>query len=90
MRRPWQPAEYERTCLDCGETWLAPRSAARRRTKPVSGYSVAPRGSPRGLRIGQNSAPELAESEAIRPELAACRRGPRCGAEHYERSPARR
>lgn len=89
MRLPWQSGEYERSCQDCGETWRVPRLVARRR-KPISGFSVAPRGSPRGLRMDQDSAPELTGSEAISAELEACRRCPRYGAEHYIQSPARR
>jgi hypothetical protein len=90
MRLPWRPDEYQRTCLGCGETWPVPRSAARRR-KPISGYSVAPRGGPRGHRTDQDySVPELAGSEAISAEREAYRHCPRCGAEHYTQSPARR
>jgi hypothetical protein len=44
MRLPGQVREDVRTCIECGYAWRVPRSAARRRIRPIFMFSVAPRG----------------------------------------------
>ena len=84
MRILWRANEYERTCADCGYAWRVPRSAVR---KPISGFSLAPRGRPvilGGLNpVVSDSEPEIAASEAIGEEAAAFAECPKCGSEHY-------
>ena len=86
MRIRWRAREYERTCDQCGCSWRAPRSGQR---KPISGFSVAPRGVPQGLATGQfnpvvpDSDPELVSSEAISKAAAAFGRCPKCGSDRY-------
>jgi rubredoxin len=41
VRFPWQ-REYARTCDECGYTWRAPRSAARRRFRSITAFMVVP------------------------------------------------
>ena len=41
MRLPGQAREYVRTCVECGYAWRVPRSAARRRTRSISMFSVS-------------------------------------------------
>jgi DNA-directed RNA polymerase subunit M/transcription elongation factor TFIIS len=77
---PWRAQEYERTCVECGYTWRVPRSAARRRVRSISAFSVAPGG--RGI-----DRPELArEIKSISAEnqrAEALRHCPKCGADHF-------
>jgi hypothetical protein len=79
MRFPWQAREFERTCLDCGYSWQVPATVGRRRRGPISGYSAAPR----GLRVPDDSVPELAATEAISEVAGAYRHCPRCSSERY-------
>ena len=90
MRISWRANEYERTRADCGDTWRVPRSAVH---KPISGFSLAPRGRPVSLGrlnpVVPDSEPEIATSEAISEEAAAYAQRPRCSSEHYTQRPVR-
>jgi hypothetical protein len=80
----WRTREYERTCAKCGYAWRVPRSAVQ---KPVSGFSVAPRGRPvimGGFNpVVEDSTPELVGSEAISEAAAAFGQCPECGSYRY-------
>jgi hypothetical protein len=90
VRILWRANEYERTCADCGYAWRLPRSAVR---KPISGFSLAPRGRPVSLGgldpVVPDSEPEIAASEAIGEEAAAYAECPKCGSGHYAQRPVR-
>ena len=90
MRISWRANEYERTCADCGYTWRVPRSAVH---KPISGFSLAPRGRPVSLGrlnpVVPDSEPEIAASEEISEVAAAYAQRPRCSSEHYTQRPVR-
>jgi hypothetical protein len=83
MRFPWRAREFERTCLDCGYSWRVPGVAGRRRMRPISGFNAAARG------IGSidDSAPELASSEAISAVAEAYGHCARCSCERYSQRP---
>jgi hypothetical protein len=86
MRLPGQAREYVRTCVECGYAWRVPRSAARRRIRPIFMFSVAPCGqtvdrAELGREVGAISA-EGRVAETFR-------RCPKCGAEHFTQSPSR-
>jgi hypothetical protein len=85
MRIPWRASEYERTCLDCGCSWRVPGAAGRRRLRPISGFGSAPL---RSLRV-DDSASELASSEAISAVVGAYGHYPDCGAAHYTQRPVK-
>jgi hypothetical protein len=84
VRLPWRAREYERTCATCGYAWRVPRSA---NNKPISGFSVAPRGRPVSLGrlnpVVPGSEPEIASSEAISEVAAAFGQCPKCGGYRY-------
>ena len=67
-----------------------PRSAVH---KPISGFSLAPRGRPvtlGGLNpVVPDSEPEIAASEAISEEAAAYAECPKCGSGQYKQQPIR-
>ena len=90
MRIPWRANEYKRTWADCGYVWRVPRSAVH---KPISGFSLAPRGRPvtlGGLNpVVPDSEPEIAASEAISEAAAAYAECPKCGSEHHTQRPVR-
>lgn len=86
MRLPGQAREYVRACMECGYEWRVPRSAAQRRIRSISMFSVAPRGrtvdrAELGREVGAISA-EGRVTETFRH----C---PKCGAEHFRQSPSR-
>jgi hypothetical protein len=92
MRLPWQARQYERTCADCGYSWLVPRQFARRRFMTGSGYTSGQHGKafPRdanfeaGSRAGDRQAAKIKAQEA--EDLSAC---PHCSSENYSQRPAR-
>jgi hypothetical protein len=80
VRFPWQPEEYERTCVECGYTWRVPRSAARRRRRFISTFMAAPG----GRTIDRPElAREIASIEAMKEPAEVFRQCPKCGAEHF-------
>lgn len=79
MRFPWQAREYERTCLKCGYTWRVPRSAARRRRRTISMFSVA---SPRTIDRAELGR-EVASISAENQRTEAFRECPKCGAVRF-------
>jgi predicted nucleic-acid-binding Zn-ribbon protein len=90
VRIPWRAREYERTCADCGYAWRVPKSAVR---KPVSGFSMAPRGRPVSLGgvnpVVSANEPELVSSEAISETAAAFGYCPKCASENFRQRPIR-
>jgi hypothetical protein len=90
VRFSWRAREYERTCAECGYAWRVPCSAVH---KPISGFSVAPRG--RGVSLGginpvaSAREPEIAASEAVSETAAAYGRWPKCTSDHYTQRPVR-
>ena len=86
----WRAREYERTCAECGYAWRVPRSATR---KPISGFSVAPRGRPVSLGgvdpLVPDSEPELVASQEIGQVAAAFGQCPKCGCFRYMQRPVR-
>ncbi len=86
MRFPWRARGFDRTCLDCGYTWRVPGAAGRHRMRPVSGFSAAPRGG----RVPDDTAPELASPEAISAVAEAYRHCPRCSCTRYTQRPVSR
>jgi hypothetical protein len=92
MRFPWRAREYERTCGDCGYAWRVPRSAIR--TRPIAGFSNAPRYRRRPMVGGLDpvvvgSAPEVTSSEEISEVETAFGHCPKCGSDQYTQRPVR-
>jgi hypothetical protein len=86
VRFPWQPAEYARTCTQCGYTWRVPRWAARRRVGAISPWRVAPR----GVTVDRAElASEVQAIEAQNQQADTYRVCPHCGAETFKQQPAR-
>ena len=79
VRFPWRAREYERTCVKCGYTWRVPRSAARRRRRTISTFSVA---SPRTIDRAELRR-EVASISAENQQAEAFRECPKCGAVRF-------
>lgn len=86
VRFPWQPQEYARTCAECGYTWRVPRSAARRRIRSISMFSVAPRG--RTVDRAE-LAREIESISAANQPAGVFRQCPKCGADHFTQNAVR-
>ena len=80
VRFPWQPAEYSRTCEECGYTWLVPRKAARKRIRPINMFSAAPG----GTRVDRGELSRQVASISMEIRTAdVLRHCPKCGAAHF-------
>jgi hypothetical protein len=86
MRFPWQPAEYARTCPECGYTWRFPRSAARRRFRSISALNVAWGGTMTDRAELRN---EIQSIEAQNEPVETFRHRPKCGADRFTQRPLR-
>jgi predicted nucleic-acid-binding Zn-ribbon protein len=86
MRFPWQPAEYARTCAECGYTWRVPRSAARRRFRSISALNIAWGGTMIDRAELRN---EIQSIEAQNQPVETFRHCPKCGADHFTQRPLR-
>lgn len=86
MRLPWQPAEYVRTCAECGYTWRVPRSAARRRFRTISALNIAGGGRMIDRAELRN---EIRTIEAQNQPVETFRHCPKCGADHFTQRPLR-
>jgi DNA-directed RNA polymerase subunit M/transcription elongation factor TFIIS len=80
VRFPWRPAQYARTCAECGYTWRVPRSAVRRRIGAISPVAVAWRGNT--VDRAELSREVQAISAQNRP-AEVYRNCPKCGADHF-------
>jgi DNA-directed RNA polymerase subunit M/transcription elongation factor TFIIS len=86
MRLPGQAWEYVRTCLECGYAWRVPRSAARRRIRPIFMFSVAPRGQTVDRAELRREVGAISAEGRVAETFRHC---PKCGAEHFTQSPLR-
>jgi ribosomal protein S27AE len=85
---PWsfgRNRQVQRTCLDCGETWMLEASLARLRAGRPHGYAAGLRGGPVGQTIAEQQAVEVQagldqELETIR-QVRTC---PKCGSGRYQ------
>jgi DNA-directed RNA polymerase subunit M/transcription elongation factor TFIIS len=85
MRLPWQPAEYARTCTQCGYTWQVPRWAARRRVGTINKLRVT-----QGRSVNRAElARQVDAIEARNQQADTFRVCPRCGAETFTQQPVR-
>ncbi|MGD0604228.1 MAG: hypothetical protein ABSA53_11595 [Streptosporangiaceae bacterium] len=85
MRVPWPVQEYARTCASCGYTWRVPRSAARRRIRSISMFSVATRQSVDRAELAREVSSISAENQLAE----TFRHCPRCDAQQFEQHPWR-
>jgi hypothetical protein len=88
LHLPVLPAEYERTCADCGHTWRVPRAFARRRFPRLSALILA-----NNLRYPVTGGLDArlfpaTHSSAAGSERETFRHCPRCGSEQYAQRPA--
>ncbi len=82
MRLPWRPAEYVRTCTQCGNTWRVPRWAARRRVGTVSVRRMVSGG-------WTEMQSQVDAAEARNQQADTFRVCPHCGAETFSQQPVR-
>ena len=74
--------EWERTCSECGYTWLVPRSIARRGIRGMSAMTV--RGTTAGPMRDTHRVGDLSSDIEARAELMeGYRVCAKCGADHF-------
>ena len=91
MRLPWAARQYERTCAECGFSWLVPREFTRKRVLSVAGGTSGPHVGYPG-RYGRTTGPAASDIQAAgtmagRP--AVLRLCSKCGSEHFSQRPVR-
>jgi predicted nucleic-acid-binding Zn-ribbon protein len=78
--------QYERTCKECGYSWLVPRSIARRTWRGISAISVS--GATRGAASVRTSADLSAGIGARADEMESYRICAKCGVDDFSQQPA--
>jgi DNA-directed RNA polymerase subunit M/transcription elongation factor TFIIS len=80
VRFVWPRPDLARTCEECGYTWRVRRSAAKRRLRSISAFSVTP--DSRTLDRGE-LAREVASISAENQTFETYQHCPECGAERF-------
>jgi len=90
MHLPWLARQYERTCADCGHSWLVPRQFVRVKPLPVRPYAGGGQGAL--IRQGGTTYADAADIQAYErraEEAKVYRKCPECRSEHYTERPVR-
>jgi hypothetical protein len=80
VRFPWQRQDYARTCSEYGYTWRVPRSATRRRFRPVSAFLTTLNG--RTLDRGE-LARQVQSLSVEKQAIEVFQHCPECGADQF-------
>jgi predicted nucleic-acid-binding Zn-ribbon protein len=80
--------EFERTCKECGYSWLVPRAVARRAWRGISAISVG--GATRAAASAGTPADLSAGIEAHAEEMESYRICAKCGADDFTQRPVPR
>lgn len=87
MAWPWRRTrQVERTCLDCGETWMLDASAARLKMRGPTRYSATSQAMRSGIRggLGDYAAQAYAELDQQSELIRETRTCPKCGSGHFK------
>ena len=87
MGSGWQPAEYARTCLQCGYTWKVPRWARRRRCTSLRMLSrLTITSGTWGSTDSTDLRQQVGSIEAQNQAIEAFERCPKCDADRFSQA----